>query len=220
MSQVFDLRGNKRNWMPADGRSDPHHPDRSRMDRDAEKFAKLKAAAIADGQNIDPQVMLHEQSVNWLLEHDETDSPIEKHLLAAMIFGHELVNDRFAPVALLRDQKPIFGARCIQVAPQFRVGVYRLDFAIILAGPQYLGRIAVECDGHEFHSLTKEQASHDRMKDRALATAGWPVLRFTGSEIAQDVEACTKEIRAALNGLMRDQLSAFEHGRKWERDHA
>lgn len=220
MSQVFDLRGDRRNWMPRDGRSDPHHPDKSKMDRDAEKFAKLRNAAAEDGQNIDPQVLLNEESINWLLEHDQTDSPIEKHLLSAMIFGHSLTHERFAPVALLRSKKPVFGARCVQVAPQYRVGVYRLDFAIILAGPLYMARLAVECDGHEFHSKTKEQAAHDRMKDRALATAGWPVLRFTGSEIARDAEACAKEIRAGLNGLMRDHLSAFEHGRKWERERA
>lgn len=220
MSQVFDLRGDRRNWVPKASRTDPHYDARTKMERDAEKLSKLRYAASQDGQNIDPAILPHEATINWLADVDETDSPIEKHLLDAMALNRDLRHERFDPVVLLKGERPVFGAQAIQIAPQFRVGVYRLDFAVLLAGPHYMAKLAIECDGHEFHSQTKEQAAHDRMKDRAVATAGWPVLRFTGSEIASDVYRCTKEIRAALNGLMRDHLSAFEHGRKWERDHA
>jgi very-short-patch-repair endonuclease len=54
--------------------------------------------------------------------------------------------------------------------------------------------LAVECDGHDFHERTKEQARRDRKRDRDLQALGYTVLRFTGSEIARDPRAVAKEI--------------------------
>ena len=47
-------------------------------------------------------------------------------------------------------------------------------------------RLAVECDGHDFHDRTKERASRDRARDRRLQAAGITVFRFTGSDIHWD----------------------------------
>lgn len=59
-------------------------------------------------------------------------------------------------------------------------------------------RIAIECDGHDFHERTPEQAERDRSRDRALTLDGWTVLRFTGREIyrsaIQVVDAVEKAI--------------------------
>jgi len=52
----------------------------------------------------------------------------------------------------------------------------------------------VECDGHDFHERTKEQAEHDRSKDRAIQAAGIPILRFTGREIWRDPVMVALEI--------------------------
>lgn len=41
----------------------------------------------------------------------------------------------------------------------------------------------IECDGHEFHQKTKEQATRDRWRDRLVARYGLHLLRFTGTEI-------------------------------------
>jgi len=82
----------------------------------------------------------------------------------------------------------------VVVAPQFEVGRYRLDFAIFVRVHGEELKIAVECDGHEFHSRTKEQAKADRARDRMLHRKGWRVFRFTGSEIWSDVAACCDEI--------------------------
>ena len=43
--------------------------------------------------------------------------------------------------------------------------------------------MAIECDGHDFHEKTKEQAQRDKEKDRILQANGWLIARFTGSEI-------------------------------------
>lgn len=73
-------------------------------------------------------------------------------------------------------------------------GNYRLDFAVDPEG----SKIAIECDGHEFHERTKEQAARDKSRDRALQAAGWRVLRFTGSEIFADPGKCASEVRAIV----------------------
>lgn len=80
---------------------------------------------------------------------------------------------------------------------------YRLDFAVIESDGM---RIAVECDGHDFHERTKEQAARDKSRDRALQAAGWRVLRFTGSEIWADPRKCAGEVhRMVLDGMRQEE---------------
>jgi len=81
------------------------------------------------------------------------------------------------------------------IRPQADVmgGKYRVDF--LMEKDEYLpGSLAIECDGHDFHERTKEQAARDRRRDRELTGAGFRVFRFTGSEIAKDPLACVQEI--------------------------
>ena len=54
-----------------------------------------------------------------------------------------------------------------------------------MSGPDE-ARLVVECDGFDFHERTKEQASRDRRRDRALQRAGFKVYRYTGSDIWAD----------------------------------
>lgn len=58
----------------------------------------------------------------------------------------------------------------------------------------------IECDGHEFHEKTKEQVQEDKKRDRILAKKGYIVLRFTGSEIINDVNNCVSEIVNFVKG--------------------
>lgn len=60
---------------------------------------------------------------------------------------------------------------------------YRVDIAIFSKCKTSEFKLAVECDGHDFHERTKEQAKHDKERDRWLQSNGWFVARFTGSEI-------------------------------------
>lgn len=64
--------------------------------------------------------------------------------------------------------------------------------------------ILVECDGHEFHEKTKEQAARDKSRDRDLQAAGFPVYRFTGSEIWRDPVACATQLVVVLQDWTRD----------------
>lgn len=57
-------------------------------------------------------------------------------------------------------------------------------------------RLIVEADGAEFHD-----AEADRIRDAFLATLGYTVLRFTYTEIIEDIEGCLDRIEAALAAL-------------------
>ncbi len=86
----------------------------------------------------------------------------------------------------------------IQLGPDFTFPEprkYRLDFLVGVYeemsryDEEVVKLFAVEADGHDYHERTKEQAKHDRERDRALTRAGYTVMRFTGSEIFQSVKA-------------------------------
>lgn len=78
---------------------------------------------------------------------------------------------------------------------QAQIENYRVDFAFYQRGEQGEVRtLIVECDGHDFHERTKEQAIADRSRDRRLQELGYTVYRFTGSEIYNDPMKCAEQI--------------------------
>ncbi len=80
---------------------------------------------------------------------------------------------------------------------------YRLDFAVIAPGLN----LAIECDGHDFHERTKEQAANDKSRDRAFTRAGWAPLRFTGSEIHRNADGCALEVIQTIRSLSSGELT-------------
>jgi len=85
------------------------------------------------------------------------------------------------------------------LSPQTKIGKYRLDFSLDGAFDKipYSG-VGIEIDGHAFHERTKEQAAHDKLRDRFLWRNGYSVLRFTGSEIFKDPAMCFEEVITAF----------------------
>lgn len=123
------------------------------------------------------------------------ESPIEKRMLEALLeCGFGTSHGPAGSVAFHPAGVTLTAQRAVTAGGKS----YRLDFAAEGAttngGPV---RIAIECDGHDFHERTKEQARHDRSRDRALTLAGWTVLRFTGSEIHADPIKCASDIIVA-----------------------
>jgi len=76
----------------------------------------------------------------------------------------------------------------VQVEAQFSIGPYRLDFAC------QEQKLAIECDGHDYHA-SKEQRAHDAKRDRYLLANGWRTARFTGSEIYSNAAGCALEVK-------------------------
>jgi very-short-patch-repair endonuclease len=70
---------------------------------------------------------------------------------------------------------------------------YRVDFLLS-------GILVVELDGHDWHS-NQFQRTKDAKRDRDLMRLGFRVIRFTGSEVKANPDACVEEA-AALAGLI------------------
>jgi very-short-patch-repair endonuclease len=86
---------------------------------------------------------------------------------------------------------------------QKQIDTYRADFVAYAFGNR-LSSVIVECDGHDFHERTKEQAERDRSRDRALQGMGFPVFRFTGSEIYRNAFACAGDVFKHVNTRDRE----------------
>lgn len=63
---------------------------------------------------------------------------------------------------------------------------YALDFALYCAS----GKLDVETDGDSWHA-NPEKAKQDNVRDNALKTDGWRVLRFTTKQIREEMSAYT-----------------------------
>lgn len=146
------------------------------------------------------------------------ESPIEARFLLALICACAM-NDQALSIQDA-DQTEIFGCSgvhgdsVLKIRPQETIGEHRVDFALVLTfthplramakmcgeeEPQYLPervdvRLAVECDGHEFHEKTPEQAKRDKSRDRDLMICGYPVMRFSGAEIFSDPIRCCEQV--------------------------
>jgi very-short-patch-repair endonuclease len=139
-----------------------------------------------------------------------TGSPIEMIAICAVIdqFGGDIANSD-GPVDVTEDgiswvltRGPGYPPLRSSLKLQYAVGRYKLDLAMEEALESgETARIAIECDGHNFHERTKEQAEHDRSRDRDLQAAGWVVMRFTGRELYRDPGKCAGEVWGMMHGL-------------------
>ena len=138
-------------------------------------------------------------------------SPIEEMLATAMVAMARMygIAVSFQPSATLRDVQAMkSGPQGAVIVPQADVLGHRVDFIVVLTGVMKFRPIIVECDGHDFHERTKEQAARDRSRDREFQSAGNLVMRFTGSEIWNDALACAEQIIDLIDDHRTDDLYA------------
>jgi very-short-patch-repair endonuclease len=74
----------------------------------------------------------------------------------------------------------------------YQVAGYEVDFAFV--GP----KVAIEVDGLAYHS-DAEDFQKDRVKQNAIALAGWQVLRFTWLDLTEYPERVIATIRRAIS---------------------
>ncbi len=140
----------------------------------------------------------------------QPESPIERMFLIGLMslsytspcydFGD------FFSRFVLRSDSPL---PIVKVDLQAQIEGYRADFLLTVTFQgAVLGRVVVECDGHSFHERTKEQASRDRSRDRAMTLAGYKVMRFTGSEIYRDLMGCVSQAHEAAWQFYQGQPAA------------
>lgn len=118
---------------------------------------------------------------------EECESPIEMFFTAAFtVYGRDLI---------ARKTENAFD---VDLYPQYKIKTekhtYRLDFMLDLYSEKEEHKFAIECDGHNYHEKTKEQAANDRSRERALMREGFTVIRFTGSELHNKPFKCMEEM--------------------------
>lgn len=122
----------------------------------------------------------------WVRAAAWCESPIEKLMLWAML-GHGVAANGF----VIRGRDGVLSVREPGLYVQQPVCGFVADF--VLVGPPRA--LVIECDGHEFHAR-REHMARDRKRDRDLQLDGYTVLRFTGSQIHTDPNACAREVDA------------------------
>ncbi|WP_414461773.1 endonuclease domain-containing protein [Hyphomicrobium sp. DY-1] len=143
----------------------------------------------------------------------EYDSPIEEILAAALeayihVTRSHIVffGTMFETLDVVRAKE--FPARSNAfIQPQVSILQYRVDFLAVTQSADGGRRfIAIECDGHDFHEKTRDQAQRDKLRDREIQNAGVEVHRFTGSEIWNKPFEVAYEIVERINDQLSDVL--------------
>ncbi len=159
---------------------------------DANRFMRECAAFTDDSRD--------EQRANLELAH-ALESPLKAVMLAALKAA--------VKTAQISDPGKILTelglALSVKVETAQPIGRYRAD--LIVAGATipdemqlHIPRVVVECDGFTFHDRTREQARHDRERDRYMLGRGLVVMRFTGDEITEAPFACAAEVLTIAHG--------------------
>jgi very-short-patch-repair endonuclease len=164
-----------------------------RFSPDVNELLRVAANQMA-GQSVDGMIRSIIEGIG-----ETCESPLEVSLclaigVAARALDYGILFD-FRDSRVFGDPE---GDITVRIRPQVNVGEYRVDFVVsmrIIEGPADDLRVStattvVECDGFKFHDATRESAAKDRERDRALQSAGLPILRFAGREIWADVFQC------------------------------
>ncbi len=69
---------------------------------------------------------------------------------------------------------------------------YRIDVALVG------DKIAIECDGWQYHGKFKSAHESDRERQNHLAVNGWLILRFTPGQIFKNAAGVAATIEAAV----------------------
>lgn len=122
---------------------------------------------------------------------EDIKSPIEQIFITAFELYCELENKK--KVYLFPQQRV-----------DYKDKTYYLDFAFL--SDDYLSnlvledeilntnfKLAIECDGYDFHQKTKEQVQRDNEREFDLKMAGYEVLRFSGTQIYNNPIKCAED---------------------------
>lgn len=143
---------------------------------------------------------------NWVNARLQCQSPIEEIMLGQIIFLYDGYNAvRWDETPDLPKPPDAFGTWFEIQAP---IGQFRADFLFTCHAKGHVRRLVVECDGHDFHERTKQQAQRDKARDRFMVAEGITVIRFTGSELYREPSECADQLQRLLENCMASALVA------------
>jgi very-short-patch-repair endonuclease len=141
---------------------------------------------------------------------DLSDKDLRMTLLAH--FDKPLVTDQEEADRLIERcesgfEKQVFSAltdKGYRVLPQVKTGAYRIDMVVEGAGD---ARLAIECDGDEFHG--PDRWPHDMNRQRVLERAGWRFWRCFASTWTLHREDVFSELLGVLTARGIEPLGAL-----------
>jgi very-short-patch-repair endonuclease len=139
----------------------------------------------------------------------------EKDLRVSLLihFDNPLVVDQ-AEAEILIDrcesgfEKQVYSelvSRGYRVTPQVKTGAYRIDMVVEGSGDL---RLAIECDGDEFHGPDRWQ--HDMNRQRVLERAGWNFWRCFASTWTLRKDEVLEELTQRLYSMGIEPVGALE----------
>jgi very-short-patch-repair endonuclease len=139
----------------------------------------------------------------------------EKDLRVSLLihFDNPLVVDQ-AEAEILIDrcesgfEKQVYSelvSRGYRVTPQVKTGAYRIDMVVEGSGDL---RLAIECDGDEFHGPDRWQ--HDMNRQRVLERAGWNFWRCFASTWTLRKDEVLEELTQRLYSMGIEPVGAME----------
>jgi very-short-patch-repair endonuclease len=140
--------------------------------------------------------------------------------LSAADLRRSLVEHFSAPMEFADDEKTLIGLcesgferevysaladHGYRVTPQVKAGAYRIDMVVEGANDM---RLAIECDGDEFHGPDRWAA--DMQRQRILERAGWVFWRCFASTWSLRKDEVLAELRGNLHAMGIEPLGALE----------
>jgi very-short-patch-repair endonuclease len=142
-------------------------------------------------------------SVSFMDQMLPGDSTIERLFVGALYCHCLLGASELERARLIKDDEHLEQAKSkehtkawLLIQSQVQLPFGRVDFLVHAYDEEADAWkvLVVECDGHDFHERTKEQAAKDRSRDREAQLAGYSVFRFTGSELWRDPWGCAAKV--------------------------
>lgn len=158
----------------------------------------------AEQSGLDRVIFYHQQRIRQdvltVADRLPADSPIERIFIVALYSMTAYRSYLEVPLRMTTGVIAQSGPSktcptdSIHVTAQMKIGSRRVDYVVWAYSGVTWKRLLVECDGHEFHERTKEQAAADRSFDRFVQQQGDKIFRFTGSEIVNEPIGCAMQV--------------------------
>ncbi|MCK5014273.1 MAG: hypothetical protein KAS66_10675 [Candidatus Omnitrophica bacterium] len=130
------------------------------------------------------------------------ESPIEQILFAAILHNIKINGIPLAGPNAIGMLDVVFG---VDIAPQFKIGRYRVDFKITMVKTIFSNKekrvviddsksVVVECDSQQWHERTEKERRYEKAKDRYFAKHNLKTFHYTGAEIIKNPHKIAAEI--------------------------
>lgn len=178
-------------------------PAQDHIQKMAREHCVGETSAFESALTILANQKLYEYAMTGYCLLNKCESPIEKQMALALWVCAGALTGENVTIDSTSYTPSIPEPYQLTIKPQTKIGEYRVDFLLqyrtiipkienhkIIRDFESCKQLIIECDGHEFHEKTKEQAKRDKERDRMMQSMGFLVFRFAGSEIWSDAFEC------------------------------